>query len=226
MRPANKVVAEIARITQEYDLDYIIDTSDTWVTSLAWIHDFVKERATLNGTCPEMMVFMDARHFNHNLPELLRKAGITNVLLGIESASERVLLHNGKPNSKRRIQEAIRGLVQADIRVSVSFILGLLVEDDKSIWETRRFVDTIDRLSGVRCYCNVIMPLPGSLAWTAFQANGVGRRWERALDYDLEGVRYDFVNSMMSVTGGVNHLMNERDAILAQNSLPSLEYAR
>ncbi len=225
-RPPQQVAAEIAEVSRRFGLDYVIDTSDTWVTSLAWIREFARERAALDGACPSMMAFVDARHVNHDVSDLLREAGVDNVLLGIESASERVLLRNGKPNRQEKIREAITGLVNAGMRVSVSLVLGLLGEDDKSIGETRRFVDAIAGLPGVQCYCNVIMPLPGSPAWSAFLTSRMGRRWERALDYELGAVRVDFVEAMTSVTGGVDRLFDECDAILSQNGLRKLEYAR
>jgi len=225
-RPVREVVTEIAEISRRFDLDYVIDASDTWITSLDWIRDFARERAAVNVALPSMMVFVDARHVYRDVPDLLREAGVDNVLLGIESASERVLLRNGKMNRKKKIREAIEGLVHAGIRVSVSLILGLPGEDDKSILETRRFVDTVVALPKVRCYCNVIIPLPGSPAWSAFLTTSARQRWERALDYELEAVRHDFVRAMTSVTGGLDRLFEERDAILAQNDLARLEYAR
>lgn len=225
-RPALEVATEIDELSRRFDLDYVIDTSDTWITSITWVRDFARERVALRGNGPGMMVFADARHIDNVIPGLLREAGIDNVLLGIESASERVLLRNGKANSKDRIREAVTGLGQAGIRVSLSLVLGLIGEDDASILETRRFVETIVELPQVRCYCNVIMPLPGSHAWKAFLASGPGRKWERALDYDLERVRQEFVSTMTDVTGGADRLLEERDAILAQNDLARLEFAR
>jgi len=110
--------------------------------------------------------------------------------------------------------------------VSVSLVLGLLEEDDASLRDTCDFADRMAQLPGVRCYCNVIIPLPGSPAWEAFMASGGAGRWSRALDYELNAVRHDFICSHTRVKGGLDRLLRERDAILARNDLDVVELAR
>lgn len=225
-RDPNEIITEMLDLTRRFHLDYIIDHSDTWIPDLAWVRRFVAERSRLDNGAPKMMIFADARHLSTAAIDLLPEAGIDNVLLGVESASKRILLKNGKPNSKRKIFDAIQRLVDKGIKVSASFVLGLIGEDDASLAETCRFTEQLSYLSGVRCYCNVIMPLPGSPAWSVFMASGAGKNWSRALDYRLDAVRHDFIRTHTSVTGGLDRLLKERDNILASNDLRQLEFAR
>lgn len=225
-RAAREVAAEISELTTRFGLDYVVDHSDTWLSKLQWAREFVAERGRLGDAMPRMMIFADSRHLSAEAIELLPKAGVDNVLLGIESASERILLRNGKANSRRKIDEAILRLLDNGIRVSVSLVLGLLGEDDASLSETCRFAAHVAQLTGVRCYCNVIMPLPGSPAWDVFMSSAAGRKWSRALDFNLEAVRHDFIRNHTTVTGGVERLLKERNLILARNDLQQLEFAR
>jgi len=225
-RNPGEIVKEIFDLTHRFQLDYIIDHSDTWMSDTEWVRRFVVERSRIDNEIPQMMIFADARHMSTEAIDLLPKAGIDNVLLGVESASQRILIKNGKPNSKHKIFEVIRRLVDHGIKVSASFVLGLIGEDDSSLAETCTFVDRLTQLSGVRCYCNVIMPLPGSPAWSAFMASGAKVKWSRALDYRLDEVREDFIRTQTSVTGGLERLLQERDSILANNELDRLEFAR
>ncbi|MCG2775877.1 MAG: radical SAM protein [Desulfobacterales bacterium] len=225
-RNPSEILAEIHDLTHSFHLDYIIDHSDTWMSDISWVRRFVAERSKMDIGLPNMMIFADSRHLNTAAIDLLPKAGIDNVLLGVESASKRILLKNGKPNSKRKVFDVIQRLVDKEIKVSASFVLGLIGEDDASLAETCSFAEQLSHLSGVRCYCNVIIPLPGSPAWAEFMASGVGERWSRALDYRLDSVREDFIRTHTRITGGLDRLLKERDIILANNDLRRLEFAR
>lgn len=221
-----QVVNEIAELVERFDLDYIIDTSDTWITSREWIEEFARDIISVTPRVTGMMVFADARHIIGDIAERLASARIDNVLLGIESASERVLRRNGKLCRKGQARLSIETLLSAGISVSVSLVLGLIGEDEESLRETHKFAEWVSGLEGARCYCNVVIPLPGSPCWTEFTAHDAGKKWLRALDYRLDDVRNDFVKSMTNVRGGVARLFDERDKILDGSGLDRLEFAR
>lgn len=225
-RNPNEVVTEILELTNRFNLDYIIDHSDTWMSNTDWVRRFVEERSQLNNGMPKMMIFMDTRYANATAIDLLPQGGIDNVLLGIESASERILSKNGKHNSKQHILEVIQRLLANDIKVTASFVLGLIGEDDASLAETCKFIEQISQSSRVRCYCNVIMPLPGSPAWSLFMESKKGKKWLRTINYNLNDVRYDFIRLFTNISGGLDRLLQERDAILSANNLLPLEFAR
>lgn len=226
-RSSHLVLEEMARLTREWGIDYIIDTSDSWAIDSRWVKEFATARSAWTEPLPPMMVFADSRHITPEIPSCMKLAGVNNILLGVESASPRILLRNGKSSRPENVQRIIRELTRNGIGVSVSLVLGLIGENEKSLDTTRRFAETVSQWSGVRVYANVIIPLPSSPAWNEFLAHKpMKQKWSRAINYNLEEVRDDFIDIMTDIPGGTAHLFNIRDEILARNDLDFLEFAR
>ncbi|MFC1805500.1 B12-binding domain-containing radical SAM protein [Planctomycetota bacterium] len=227
LRDPEGVAAEIASLVSAYGIDYVLDTSDTWLHR-RWATGFADARRQRGVSHIGMMVFADAREIDHKACQLMDACGVDSVLLGIESGSERVLARNGKAMTRRRIFKAVDDLVNAGIRVSCSFVLGLIGEDDHSLEETVALAAQLHKRPGVLCYGNVIMPLAGSRLWSeAFPGH---RSWPscitRAFDYDLELVRELYVATATHIHGGLEALRDACGRLLRTSRLPAKEYAR
>jgi hypothetical protein len=174
------------------------------------------------------MCFVDSRHVTRESSELLRCCGVDSVLIGVESGSERILRRNGKATTRRAIMSAVEALVDAGIRVSCSFVFGLLDEDDESIEETIDLAGTLRSMDGVVCYGNVIIPLMGSRLWE--QVFATERTWPSfvtsPVDYDLERVRELYVTLGTRVSRGVEGLRVACRRMLESSRLAVMEYAR
>lgn len=72
--------------------------------------------------------------------EMMRQSGCTDVGMGVESGSNKMLRIINKGESIETIREAVWILKNADIRVKGFFILGLPSEDKDSIQATNRFL--------------------------------------------------------------------------------------
>jgi radical SAM superfamily enzyme YgiQ (UPF0313 family) len=157
----------------------------------------------------------------------MKQCGIDSVLLGVESGSERILRENSKFTTKEAIISAVDLLVRFNIRVSCSFVLGLLGEDERSLDETLDLCSELVSKPGVVCYGNVIMPLMGSPLWA--KVFGTSRTWPssitRALDYDLTAVREIYVEQATKIRD-LNILQDACKALLHLSHLEELEYAR
>jgi len=221
------VAAEIRNLVDQLSVDYILDTSDTWI-DVTWARAFATEREEFCIENVPMMVFADARDVTPEAVKSLTACGVDSVLFGIESGSERILRRNGKFIARQDIVKAVDELVNAGIKVSCSFVLGLLDEDEESLEETVDLTRELHTKPGVVCYGNTIMPLMGSWLWSS--AFPPERTWPsfitRALDYDLEAARDLYIaeatklpNSRASITEGC-------EAILSSSNLPVKEYAR
>jgi radical SAM superfamily enzyme YgiQ (UPF0313 family) len=224
------VAKEIKYLVDEFGVDYILDTSDTWLdgVSESWTETFHMQRQIFGIEDVNLMVFADVRDISNATASALKACGVNSVLLGIESGSERILRRNGKSFSQREIIRAVDDLVSANIKVSCSFVLGLLGEDEESLEETISLTRKLHSKPGVLCYGNTIMPLMGSWLWaSAFPAD---RPWPsfvtRALDYDLEQVRNLFVAEATSLPEGIKTLHKACEEILGSSQLPVKEYAR
>jgi len=207
LRNPKLVAEEIRQLVDLYQVDYILDTCDTWVSS-GWGNDFAKEIEKNNLKNIGMMVFADARDITIEASNTMKLCGVNSVLLGIESGSERILTRNYKKMTKDQIIIAVDNLVKNEIRVSCSFVLGQLDEDDDSINETIALTELLHKRPGVICYGNTIIPLRGSRLWE--EAFPKDKTWPsfitRALDYDMNLARELFISQNKNITGGLNTL--------------------
>jgi radical SAM superfamily enzyme YgiQ (UPF0313 family) len=220
LRNPDIVADEMEMLSRTYGVDYILDTSDTWV-NVDWAEAFSLARRSRGLEELRMMVFADSRHIGEKTCMWFSKCGVDSVLLGIESGSERILHRNRKGTTREAIIRAVDLLVAAGIRVSCSFVLGLLDEDEDSLCETVDLVESLCRKDGVLCYANVIIPFMGTHVWS--QAFPVERSWpssvSRAIDYNLQEVRELYVEQCTHVTGGLRTLEAACDKILEISGL-------
>jgi radical SAM superfamily enzyme YgiQ (UPF0313 family) len=220
LRDPEIVADEIVMLVHEHGVDYILDTSDTWVDD-DWALTFATAKEARGISDLKMMVFADSRHISDSVSAAFRTCGVDSVLLGIESGSERILRRNRKTTTRHAIISAVESLVNAGIRVSCSFVLGLLDEDDDSLAETVDLAGKLCRMDGVLTYSNVIIPLMGTHLWQeAFQKQeNLPTYLTRAVSYDLAAVRQSYIESATRVTGGMQGLESACDKILEASGL-------
>jgi anaerobic magnesium-protoporphyrin IX monomethyl ester cyclase len=226
-RSPELVIDEIRNLIDKYGVDYILDTSDTWI-EYNWMNEYIKHYSFLNQNKINMMVFADVRDMSPETAQTMKRCGVDSVLFGVESGSERILRHNGKRTTKREILNAVDCLVDNDIRVSCSFVLGLLDEDEDSLMETIELTRELHSKPHVLCYGNVIMPLMGSWLWE--RAFPEEKTWPsfitRSIDYNLNLARELFIHTSTNVQGGLQTLEYACGEILQSSGLPIKEYAR
>lgn len=225
-RRAELVADEIRTLISLYDVDYILDMSDTWVQR-GWINSYREcFRRTLSELDFRMHVFADVRDITNETAALMAEVNIDEALLGIESGSPRVLKENGKYYTRERILAAVENLCSVGIGIYASFVIGLVGEDMESLEETRSLFYELRQFPGVRCYCNIVLPLPGSPLWRPFLQNlRTQPAWlDNPFVYDTDEVRNLFLSLQTNVD--LDLLKSVRAELLSLNNLEVLEYAR
>ncbi len=225
-KPSN-VLSEIKYLVNQYEIDYIVDVSDTWIHK-DWLEAYKSQYIQKAPAKIPMTIFGDIRDISPSVCKDLQAVSIDNVLLGIESGSEKILKLNKKVYSRKTIIEAVRNLSLAGIMVSASFVIGLIGEDDDSLYETESLCKELYQIGNVRCYCNVTIPLPGSMLWQEM-VKLLGKDHNACasgFNYNIDVARRGFINNFTKVTGGIDTLIATRDRILKFNDLRILEYAR
>lgn len=227
MRSPGKFLKEIINLADKYEIDYVVDTSDTWIQN-DWLEEYEVEFRRKAPSKIRMMIFADARDINPQVCKKLTRIGIDNVLLGVESGSESVLSINQKKMTRKEILTAVQNLINTGIKVSCSFVLGLPTEDEVSLTETKNLALRLMEYDGVRCYFNILIPLPGSKIWKELKlaVGSDNTACASGLNYDLELARKAAIENLTSVDGGIKRLEAFRDKLLIQNDLDILEYAR
>jgi len=229
LRRPEDVISEITTLVDKYGVDYIIDTSDTWVVN-NWLDQYKYEYLKRVPSKLRMMIFADVRDITSEICSDMKMVGIDNVLLGIESGSERILANNMKSMTRKNITDAVRSLTSHGIKVSASFVVGLIDEDRESLRETQELFEELHFIgaNNVKCYCNVVIPLPGSYIW-AKMVEKLGDNHiacESGFNYNIENSRKAVVEYLANVDGGVSTLEAFRDKMLDFSGLRILEYAR
>ncbi len=225
-RDINLFGHEIRTLIELYDVDYILDMSDTWVQR-AWTNDYLHYFTDhLSDLDFRMHVFADVRDINDSSAELMAAVNIDQALLGIESGSPRILKMNGKFYTRERILSAVESLCSRGIGIYASFVIGLIGEDLESIEETRSLFAELRSFPGVRCYCNIVLPLPGSPLWAPFtQDIDQKKPWiSNPFFYDSDDMRNLFLQNHTNVD--LETLKAVRAELLSLNGLEVLEYAR
>jgi len=222
-RDPKNVVKEIRELRERHGVDYVVDCSDTWAKK-QWVDAFRKAYDSSLDT--RMMVFANVTDIDEEIARKMAEVNVDNVLYGVESGSERILRTNGKLFTREDVLRAAGLATQRGIKVSASFVLGLLGEDERSLEETYSLIEELGEIKGVRAYANVLIPLPGSPLWKNFMGDPrmMVKYSKRGLDYNLEETRKDFLATCTDVD--LPPLMELRDQINSRFGLRALEYAR
>lgn len=111
--------------------------------------------------------------------EELRSAGVTSVVYGIESGSQKVLDAMGKKTSVKQNYEAIRLAKEAGLRCYADMLCGFPGETPETLIETQTFLlKTRPFFAAI----GALIPIPGTPVYEEAKANGTLRR-----DWSIDG---------------------------------------
>jgi radical SAM superfamily enzyme YgiQ (UPF0313 family) len=123
--------------------------------------------------------------------ELLRRAGCTEVQLGLESADPKMLEHMRKQADPDLYDEVLQKLLSGGINCSCYFIIGFPGETLESVQRTREFIAS-----------HQYAEFEGNLAWSIypFLLTPLSPIYEPALrkKYDLSGYMHNWEHRTMS----------------------------
>jgi radical SAM superfamily enzyme YgiQ (UPF0313 family) len=220
------VYQEYKTLKSKYKIDYIYDHSDTWVEE-NWIDEFIKVNEKHDPLNLKYMIFGDVRDINKTIAKKLGRLGVDIILLGLESGCEQLLRKNGKNMSVDEMKACISMLANENIKVSASFVLGLIGEEKRTVDRTISFISDIKKLGDVTIYCNLNIPLPGSPQWRLMMSDiHIRNTYQHMYKYNIEDLRELYIRKFTKITGGLRYLKEIRDMILAENNMPLFEYAR
>jgi anaerobic magnesium-protoporphyrin IX monomethyl ester cyclase len=164
--PAARVYAEIERLRDEHGIKSVFFYDDYFFGNRQRVVEFVEliEERPL-GVDFEVSCRIDflARESDEFLLRL-RKAGFTELLIGVESGSDRILKLIQKGFTRRQIIEANRKLAKAGIGSKLSWMAGFPSETKEEFYET---VDLMLQLTRENPYCSltplgIYTPYPGT----------------------------------------------------------------
>ena len=155
MQSAERTVREIRHVHEKYGFEAFMVFDDVFVAS--------KKRLERIANAVEgefkFRCFARSNLLDDKVCELLKKMGVVEVGIGIESGSDEILSRNMKGTTRKQNTRAVRRLHDNGIRAKAFLIVGLPGESNQTVIETGDWIteakpDDID--------LSVFQPMPGS----------------------------------------------------------------
>ena len=168
---AEYVVNEIETLINVYHAKRISFYDDLFVLDtkrLARIVELLEEKKLIGKA--EFTCMLRANMVTNAIVEQLKKIGVTNIGMGLESGSPKTLAylkHNMKLEDSTKAINTIR---KHGMRAYGSFIIGAPQEEKEDILDTLRFIKKSD-LDGFDIY--VLTPFPGTPIWDYASERGL-----------------------------------------------------
>lgn len=150
----------IMRITNEYELDRVIDYSDQFLDDEDWIKRFIKFKPK---NTPGLEVYSRVNDITEKNVKYLHKLGVKVVLLGIESGSQKCLNAMKKGTTVEQNEKAVKLLSKYNIRAMLFLIVGTKGESKSTLNESFKHIKKLIRYGNVDLVeLGIFGPNPGS----------------------------------------------------------------
>lgn len=142
-RDVENLMDEIELVVSRYKLDLIKFSDPTWNTDIEWVIKFCEAKIQRQNHTP-FQPNIHASLISQEMVESMALAGCSQVAIGIESGSPKVLKQIGKGISRKSIENAVSLFRQAGISVRGYFILGMPDETESDLKQTEEFAEQLD----------------------------------------------------------------------------------
>lgn len=166
------VVDEIEMVRQDLGFRLINIVDDT----------FTANHTHVAGICEEMMrrnldiawsAYARVDTMSRDIARLMRRAGCTTVLFGLESADEHILKGIGKGITPEVMRRGVSMATDEGMKAYASFIIGLPGETAGTIEETMAFAADVNSRTGAEYGFHMLAPLPGTELYDRPSAYGL-----------------------------------------------------
>jgi radical SAM superfamily enzyme YgiQ (UPF0313 family) len=174
-KPITGVIEEIRTLTLKRKARFInfadntVPLSGKWTESLC--RGFLESDISLEWVC-----LSRAEDISPHTLSLMRKAGCSNVFLGIESINPRTLAYINKSRNPQRyidqLDNNLSTILNSGISIIASTIIGFPIETVEDIRSTTNFVKSI-RSKGIRSYTGPLVVYAGSDLWKFYVRGAV-----------------------------------------------------
>jgi len=154
--PAN-IIKEMQLLKDKYEVKGITFSDDTFVLSKKRVYEFCD---TLKSSQLDMLWACNGRVnlMNEEMLKKMKDAGCILIGYGIESGSQKMLDAMKKQVSVEQAKKAIELTRKVGIFSSVYMIIGMIGEDETTVWETIKFCQSL----GIYAIFSIMTPFPGT----------------------------------------------------------------
>jgi radical SAM superfamily enzyme YgiQ (UPF0313 family) len=175
-----RVVEEIKEV-QELGFDKIVFGDDNIAANIPHLYSMLKAVARLDIT---FRLNMDSRHVTLEMLRRAKEAGCTEISMGIESGSQKILNLMNKQTTVERNKRAIAKIKEAGITAKAYFMVNFPGETETTIRET---IDFIREVQPDKTFLSAFAPLPGSYIFDHPKEYGITWMSSNWSDYYLVG---------------------------------------
>ena len=169
-RSPTNVADEIEEIVHRYNIRFIIFNDDTMTLHNKRVHQLCDEIIN-RGLDIHWYCLARADTLNRELLLKMKKAGMVNISMGIESGNQKILDSVKKEITLEQCRAACKLATSLGIETRGSFILGLPHETPETIRDTINFAKSLDL---TKAFFNIATPYPGSVLYDmALQGDGL-----------------------------------------------------
>lgn len=180
-RENEQVVAEMKYLVKRYGIKSLLFRDITWSMnkklSKELCHLIIAENFDL-----DIGVETRADTLDDELIELMARAGIKVINLGVESPVDDILSASGRrPIKEDKLKQTLQGLETAGIRVQAFYILGLIHDTKASIQKTIDYSHELNTYTAQFC---VLTPFPGTKTFNDLKELLITNDFSRFTEYD------------------------------------------
>lgn len=154
---------EVKYLEEEYNVDYLDDESDSYLQNLGFLRQLVVQKPK---TSASFRVWARSDHITQKSAELLRRLGVHDVFLGVESGDATCLKNLNKGTTIKDNIIASKILKKHGINTFVYFVLGAPGENKKSLENSLKHAKQLIEIGNLETLgANILLPLPGSTSF-------------------------------------------------------------
>lgn len=194
MQSADRTIAEIEHVHDRYGYEAYMIYDDIFIASKKRLEKI----ANVLGGRYTFRCFARSNLLDDRVCALMKKLGVVEVGIGIESGSDTVLDRSMKGTTRKVNTRAVERLHHYGIRAKAFLIVGLPGETDETVIET---ADWIEEAQPDDIDVSVLQPMPGSVIFQYpaklgihFSYNG-HPGWYKGIPGQYEGVATDHLSA-------------------------------
>ena len=156
MQSAERTVFEILEINDRYGFEAFMIFDDVFAMSKKRLFEIARMLASRKFV---FRCFGKSNLLTREICELLKKLGVVEVGIGIESGSDFILAKNIKGTTRDVNTQAVKNLKEFGIRAKAFLIIGLPGETEETIAETESWIKEAEPFD---MDMSIFQPMPGS----------------------------------------------------------------
>lgn len=165
VRPPKQVWDEVQRLVTKYQVDFLWDVSDSFISDKAWLKEMVTARP--KNIRPYWYVYSRTNELlDEEVIALLQQLNVYQVLVGVETGDDDIAKAISKGNVSRSNVKIAQKLHEHNIKLLPSFVVGLPGESEASLEKTYQHAKTLVEINQCEeLSVSMLIPLPGAKAY-------------------------------------------------------------